>query len=115
MICQALRTHKNTFNLNKGYVLWTLLQLCDSQETLPESCILPIGFKTLELHHAAGGFADVWKNTYEGRDLAFKALRRSPQVDDATRLKRKVRSEIFPRQGTPATHLYRFRGGFVER
>ncbi|KAF9792050.1 kinase-like domain-containing protein [Thelephora terrestris] len=87
----ALKSHENTLNLNKGYVLWTLRQLCASQETLPRSCILPIEFKTSDPHHAAGGFADVWKGTYEGIDVAFKTLRRSTQVDDATRLKRKRR------------------------
>lgn len=77
-------------------MLWTLRLLCASQETLPQSCTLPIEFKSTDPHHAAGGFADVWKGTYDGRDVAFKTLRSCAQADDATRLRLKVRYDIFP-------------------
>lgn len=115
MIYQGFKSQENPLNLNKGYLLWTLRQLCASRETLPKSCILPIEFKTSDPHHAAGGFADVWKGTYEGGDVAYKTLRRSTQVDDATRLKRKVGYEIFSPQGTSVTFLYCFRGGSVRK
>lgn len=82
-------------------MLWTLRQLCATQETLPKSCILPIDFKPSDSNHAAGGFADVWKGVYEEKDVAFKSLRWSAQADDKARLKRKVRYDIFPQTGHP--------------
>jgi serine/threonine protein kinase len=92
VVYQALKSHG--IPLNKGCVLWTLRQLCACQETLPESCVLPIEFKPSDPHHAAGGFADVWKGIYDGRDVAFKSIRASAQSDGAARLKRKV-DDIF--------------------
>ncbi|KAF9647564.1 kinase-like protein [Thelephora ganbajun] len=77
--------------LNKGSILWTLRQLCACRETLPRSCVLQIEFKTSDPHHAAGGFADVWKGSYDGREVAFKSIRGSTQTDDVARLKRKRR------------------------
>lgn len=106
MLFQALKSYGNPLNL-RGYILWTLRQLCASQETLPESCILPIEFKTSAPHHAAGGFADVWKSRYEGRDVAFKTLRSCAKADDATLLRRKVGYDIFSRsQGIADVHLF---------
>lgn len=87
----ALKFQGNPFNLNKGCMLWTLRQLCATQETLPRSCILPIDFEPSGSTHAAGGFADVWKGVHEERDVAFKSLRWSAQADDKARLKRKRR------------------------
>lgn len=91
MVYQALSSYGKSLNPIRGFMLWTLRQLCASEETLPKSCVLPIEFETTDPHHAAGGFADVWKDTYEGRDLAFKTLRSCAQADEATRLRRKVR------------------------
>ena len=88
VVYQALKSRG--IRLNKGYILWTLRQLCACQETLPESHVLPIEFKSTDPHHAAGGFADVWKGTYEGREVAFKCIRGSTLSDNAARLKRKV-------------------------
>ena len=92
MVLQALTSHG--ILLNKGWILWTLRQLCASQETLPKSCVLPIEFKPSEPHHAAGGFADVWKGTYNRRTVAFKSLRGCTMTDDAARLMRKVSYDI---------------------
>jgi hypothetical protein len=80
-------------------MLRTLYQLCSSQETLPKPCILPIELETTDPPHAKGGFADVWKVTHDGRDLAFKVLRLPAQVDGAALLRFKVRHDIFLRTG----------------
>lgn len=88
MVDQALKHHGTP--VEKEGILWTLRQLCARQETLPQSCILPIEFRTSDPHHAAGGFADVWKGTYEGRDVAFKSVRTSTPADGVARLKRRV-------------------------
>jgi hypothetical protein len=90
---QALKSHG--IRLNKGCVLWTLRQLCACNETLPESCVLPIEFKSTDPHHASGGFADVWKGTYREREVAFKSIRGSTLSNDAARLKLRVRDGIF--------------------
>jgi hypothetical protein len=94
MVFQALKSHG--IPLNKGCILWTLRQLCACQETLPKSCVLPIEFKSSDPHNAAGGFADVWKGIYNGREVAFKTIRGSTMSDDAARLKRKVSYDTFP-------------------
>ena len=91
--------------LNKGCILWTLRQLCACQEVLPESYILPIDFRPTDSGHASGGFADVWKGTYEGKEVAFKTIRGSTLSDDAARSKRKVRYSIFPRPDNSLTFL----------
>lgn len=113
MILQALKSHG--IPLNKGCVLWTLRQLCACQEILPRSCVLQVEFKPTDPHHAAGGFADVWKGTYNGMEVAFKSIRGSTQANDAVRLKRKVGHDIdvFPLciGDTPSL----FRGGFAKR
>ena len=90
--CQALKSRG--IRLDKGCVLWTLRQLCACKETLPESYVLPIEFKSTNPYHAAGGFADVWKGTYEEREVAFKSIRGSTLSDDAARLRRRVRDNV---------------------
>lgn len=92
MAVQGLRSHG--IPLNKGCVLWTLRQLCACQETLPSSCVLQIEFKTSDPHHAAGGFADVWRGVYQGKEVAFKSIRGSTLANDAERLKRKVGHDV---------------------
>ena len=94
VIHQALKSRE--IPLNKGCILWTLRQLCAGQVSLPESCVLPIDFKSTDSHHAAGGFADVWKGAYEGREVAFKSIRRSALPDDTARSKLKVKYSTFP-------------------
>lgn len=81
----ALRYHG--IPLDTEGILWALRQLCARQETLPESCILPIGFETSNPRNAAGGFADVWKGTYEGKQVAFKTIRANVMTDGAMPLK----------------------------
>jgi len=94
VIHQALKSRG--IPLNKGCILWTLRRLCACQETLPESCVLPIDFRSTESRHAAGGFADVWKGTHEGREVAFKSIRGSTLSDDTARSTRKVKHGVFP-------------------
>ena len=90
VVHQALRS--NGIRLNKGCVLWNLRQLYACRETLLECYVLPIEFSSAGPHHAAGGFADVWKGSYEGREVAFKSIRGTTLSDDTARLKRKVRT-----------------------
>ena len=82
-------------------MLWALRRLCAQEETLPDSYILPIDFKATGAHHAAGGFADVWKGVYKGTEVAFKCLRGNTQSDDETRLKRKVDMSSFLDRAAP--------------
>jgi hypothetical protein len=86
-------------SLNKGCVLWTLRQLCACLETLPSPASSRLSSSLPIRYHAAGGFADVWKGTYDGREVAFKSIRGSTLSDDAARLKRKVRYDVFPPTG----------------
>lgn len=95
VVVQALKSCG--FPLNKGHVLWTLRQLCACQGTLPKSCVLQVEFKPAGPHHAAGGFADVWKGSYNGMEVAFKSIRENVQGGDhAVRLKRMVRLSVIP-------------------
>ena len=71
-------------------MLWTLQRLCACLDTLPKSCVLPIEFRPPGPHHAAEGFADVWRGVYNGREVVFKSIRVDTLTDDAARLKRKV-------------------------
>ena len=77
--------------LDKGCVLWTLRQLCACQGILPKSCVLQVEFKPTTPYHAAGGFADVWKGSHNGVEVAFKSIRGSTQTGDTVSLARKVR------------------------
>ena len=113
MAYQALKSNK--IRLNKSHLLSTLRQLCAFREILPKSCVLPIEYKPSGAHHAAGGFADVWKGTHEGKEVAFKSLRGSTLSDDTTRSKRKVRHTTLPRQGTSVTSFHCFREDFARR
>lgn len=86
---------------NRGCVLWTLRQLCACQETLPKSCVLQVEFNPTDPYHAAGGFADVWRGSYNGVEVAFKSIRENIQADDAVRAKRKVRWSAVPPDQPP--------------
>jgi len=89
VVFQALKSHG--VPTNKGCVLWTLRQLCAYLETLPKSYVLQVEFEPTGPYHKAGVFADVWKGSYNGMEVAFKSIRGSAETDDAVRLKRKVR------------------------
>ena len=90
MFFQTLKSREIPPNLNKGCVLWTLRQLCACLETLPKSCVLQVEFNPTDPYSAAGGFADVWKGMYNGKEVAFKSIRGSTLAEDAVRLRRKV-------------------------
>ena len=92
-VFQALKSRG--IPLNKGYILWTLRQLCACQEVLPKSYILPVDFKPSDPHYAAGGFADIWKGTYNGGEVAFKSIRGSTGSDNLARLRRKASYNTF--------------------
>jgi hypothetical protein len=83
------------------------------QETLPESYVLPIEFKSTDPYHTAGGFADVWKGTYKEGEVAFKSIRGSTLSDYAARLKLKVRNDVFPTGRLIPLHC--IREGFARR
>ena len=90
MFLQALKSREVPPNLDRGCVLWTLRQLCACLETLPKPYVLQVEFNPTDPHNAAGGFADVWKGMYNGKEVAFKSIRGSTQADDSIRLRRKV-------------------------
>ncbi|EMD37239.1 hypothetical protein CERSUDRAFT_123937 [Gelatoporia subvermispora B] len=54
-----------------------LRDLCGKHHIFPTSCILPYPrFRLLEDHPVAGGgFADVWKGVYQGKEVALKVPR----------------------------------------
>lgn len=94
MSYQALESHR--IPLNKGRTLWTLQHLCGNLRVLPKSYVLPIEFKSPDPHQAAGGFADIRKGIYNGKEVAFKSIRESTTTDDAARLKHRVSCGTFP-------------------
>ena len=98
VLFQALNS--DGIHFNKGYILWTLRQLCARLETLPKSYVLPIEFESSDLRNAGGGFADVWEGTYNGRGVAFKSIRWNT-LPYRERLKRKVGCGPIP----PTRHL----------
>lgn len=97
IIPQSLKSHG--IPLDKGRILWTLRQLCAWVETLPKSHVFPAEFKPSDPCHASGGFADVWRGTYKGREVAFKCIGKSA-TDSEERLRRmKVTYGILPPTG----------------
>ena len=53
----------------------TLRKICGHQGLLPRSVQIPLCFNQLGAPLYRGGYADVWKSQYDGRDVAVKVLR----------------------------------------
>ena len=66
-----------------------LRKLCGKAGHLPESYLLSHKFDLSEMPRAFGGFADLRKGVYKGKDVAVKSLR-VHEADDKARI-RKVR------------------------
>ena len=49
--------------------------ICGRDSLLPRSMKISIGYDRLEPPQSPGGFADVWKGSHDGRDVAAKVLR----------------------------------------
>ena len=50
-------------------------KICGRDSLVPESLKIPTCYNHSEIPETSGGFADVWKGRYEGKDVAAKALR----------------------------------------
>jgi len=55
--------------------LISLHSICGRRAILPKSLLISLGYNPMEIPLYHGGFADVWKGTYQGRDVAVKVLR----------------------------------------
>ena len=49
--------------------------ICGRDSLIPESLKLPTCYNRSEIPQSSGGFADVWKGSYKGKDVAAKVLR----------------------------------------
>ena len=56
-------------------------RICGRQSLLPKSVTIPTCYDPTETPQSHGGFADVWKGNYAGRDVAAKVLRVSMSSD----------------------------------
>ena len=56
-------------------------RICGRQSLLPKSLAIPICYDPMETPQFHGGFADVWKGEYNGKEVAAKALRVSMKSD----------------------------------
>ena len=52
----------------------TLRKVCGCQGLLPGSVQIPLCYNRLDAPLYRGGYADVWKGQYDGRDVAVKVL-----------------------------------------
>jgi hypothetical protein len=52
-----------------------LYRICGRQALFPNSLAIPLCYNPTEAPLAHGGFADVWKGQYNGRDVAASVLR----------------------------------------
>jgi hypothetical protein len=52
----------------------TLCKICGRQALLPRSVQIPLCYDRSHTPLYRGGFADVWKGSYEGREVAVKVL-----------------------------------------
>jgi hypothetical protein len=58
-----------------------LYDICGRDALLPRSLTLPFSYDTTEHPLTHGGFADVWKGQYQGREVAVKVLK-VYEIDD---------------------------------
>ncbi|KAF9647912.1 kinase-like protein [Thelephora ganbajun] len=81
-------------SFDKGRAFSVLRRLCANLETLPKSCILQIKFKPDFPRYAVGEFADVWKGTYDGREVVFKSIRVGVVDEETRKRKRRFAQEV---------------------
>ncbi|KAF9642512.1 kinase-like protein [Thelephora ganbajun] len=58
-----------------------LARICDHRALLPKSLHIPLRYDLLRPPSYTGGFAEVWKGEYNGREVAIKTLRVYPRDD----------------------------------
>jgi hypothetical protein len=58
-----------------------LYGICGGQALLPQSLVIPLCYDPTKHPVCSGGYADVWKCQYHGREVAAKVLR-VYQIDD---------------------------------
>ena len=75
----------------------TLYKICGRQAILPKQLAIPLCYNPTEIPLCKGGFADVWKGQYNGRDVASKVLR-VYQTSDLKQIRKVGRS-------SPVAHI----------
>jgi hypothetical protein len=74
--------HENVPGDLKSTAFTMLRRLCGTFGRLPSSCLINEDFKTQEeIPFATRGYTDLWKREWDGRKVAVKALRFSPDDD----------------------------------
>jgi len=59
----------------RGKCLATLCWICGRQALLPSSVQIPLCYNRMDSPRYHGGFAEVWKGEYQGREVAVKVLK----------------------------------------
>ena len=49
--------------------------ICGRDSLVPESLKIPTCYSRSEIPQSSGGFADVWKGSHKGKEVAAKVLR----------------------------------------
>ncbi|KAF9643195.1 kinase-like protein [Thelephora ganbajun] len=70
-----------------------LYKTCGRHIILPKSLAIPLCYNPMEIPQTHGGFADVWKGQYNGREVAAKALRVS-LTSNFDRIRRRFCKEV---------------------
>ena len=72
----------------------SLYKMCARHSLVPTSLQIELCYNPADIPHSRGGFADVWKSEYRGREVAVKVLRISTTSDlqKVTHVSRRRRS-----------------------
>ena len=81
-----------------------------SKVILPKSLAIPLCYDPTEYPLCHGGFADVWKGQYNGRDVAAKVLR-IYLTSDFDRIRRVSSSQILRVYELTVSHVEILQGG----
>jgi len=71
----------------RGKFLHAVYKTCGRQALVPRSLEIPLCYDPNEKPAYHGGFADLWKGQYRGKEVAAKVLRLRP-TDDLERVRR---------------------------
>jgi hypothetical protein len=52
-----------------------MTRICGRQAYLPKSLAIPLSYNPVEIPQSRGGYADMWKGVYRGREVAIKTIR----------------------------------------
>ena len=74
-----------------------LYRTCGHHALLPSALRIPVCYDRTEVASYRGGFADVWKGEYCGRDVAVKVIRTYSKSDLQKIIGVSYRSCILPR------------------